>query len=106
TVAQATPPNNGDGNGDGTKDADQSNVHTTLTNLNGPKGNTWVTFVHPQACTYESGFVGAEDDFQSKDSAYDYPANFYGFEIACPTSTVTVDMYFHNLNGTAKDYVA
>jgi hypothetical protein len=95
-------PNNGDGNGDEISDADQSNVHTVLTNLT---PQTWVTFVHPQACDFDSGFVGAESDFDVHDSQYDYPSNFFGFEINCPQPTVTVSLYFHGLTGQAKDYI-
>ncbi len=86
----------------GVVDEEQSNVHTALTNQT---TKTWVSFVHPEGCEFGSGSVGTEDGFEAKDATYNYPANFYGFQIACPQPTVTVQMYFHGLNGTAKDYI-
>lgn len=105
TTPIAQKPNNGDGNNDGQIDEGQSNVHTVLTNTQGPNGNTWVTFVHPVACDFDSGFVSDEAGFDAQDPNYNYPANFFGFEIDCPQPTITVEMYFHGLNTTAKDYI-
>lgn len=105
TTPLAQKPNDGDGNNDGIEDEHQSNVHTVLTNNEGPNGNTWVTFSHPVGCDFDSGFVGDEAGFDAQDSTYSYPANFFGFEIDCPQPTVTVEMYFHGLNGSAKDYI-
>ena len=61
--------------------------------------------MHPENCDFGAGFVGDEDGFDAKDAKYNYPANFFGFEIECPQPTVTVQMYFHGLSGTAKDYI-
>lgn len=97
-----TPPNNGDANGDGILDEDQTRVRSVRTN---EAQDIWTTIVMPDACDigwsesiYEETELDAQDTFT-------YPANFYGFTIGCSQPTVTFNIFYHNLPGNWYDYL-
>ncbi|HEC85608.1 MAG TPA: hypothetical protein ENI48_10275 [Thioploca sp.] len=83
-------PNNGDGNGDGIPDSQQTNVVT----LPSAAGNTYLTLA-VEGCSAQNVKTKTETDAGGiPDGAYDFPQGLIEFELpACESATVTVYMH-------------
>ncbi len=94
-------PNNGDGNGDGTVDSEQSGV-TSIPNA--ITGGYATLAVNGGACPNVSHFeVDAESQLAKQDTSFDYPIGLYGFQLECFTvgGTANVTIYLNKVYDTS-----
>lgn len=89
-------PNAGDGNNDGTPDADQTNV----TSLLSPVSNSYVTAIAPEGSTLSNVTLSNENvaNTTNNDVAYSYPFGIISFTLTniTPGSSNTVSFIHHN----------
>lgn len=96
-AVETAGPNQGDGNNDGTPDADQANV----TSLPDSTGVSYLTLAVTGSCTRieQIAVVGAAQS-GGQDAAYVYPLGLADYQLRCPQAgqSATVEFYWHGAN--------
>lgn len=89
---EASAPNSGDANNDGTADSDQANVASYVNPITGK----YTTLQAPSGCSITSVSSATES---VKDAAYKYPAGLMNFTTNCgtPGTTATIKQYYYGL---------
>lgn len=95
-------PNDGDANGDGTQDSDQTNVIS----FENPETSSYTSIAASSGC-FTEGSMTKEVSLTQQDGSFEYPAGLATFTIGCldDGDTVTVQLFFYGTSKKAADFV-
>jgi hypothetical protein len=97
---EASAPNSGDANNDGTPDSEQSNV-SSFKNADGSK---YITLAVDSGCDLSGVAVASESTKTVQDSGYIYPAGLVNFTATCESTTVKLFFYGESDTMTVRKF--
>jgi len=92
-------PNQGDGNGDGIKDAEQENVASLPDTVSGK----YLTLAVDKGCTLDEMSTDSVEQLAGYNQKHQYPQGLVYFDIACAKTTVT--LYLHGITKITRRFV-
>jgi hypothetical protein len=95
-VTEATAPNGGDGNNDGTADSQQANVVSYVDSVTG----AYAVLEVSSTCSITTANSIAESVNNTADSGFNYPAGLMNFTVDCgtPGFTTNVTQYYYDVS--------